>query len=299
MEDSPLDVAPRLNPVGRVVRRLALVAAATTSCVLLLQTTATASDGLSSVVLSNTEPGLVVSPLGPYNGSITQSNVDTVMGSTSDATSALGQALADGSVTAYIRSWGHQPPDGDGVVIIAFAFANGSEESSFAGGLAASTQRQSNNQSFAVPGISGASGAVLHTTASGTAISEYAVTFSKGNTVFQMVVASSSGDLTSANAVSLANQQFANAPDIPAKTSGRTWHNLAIVPPIGILLAVVVIVIGRKRKYPTSLTGGAPRVGPNWPPPPVVPTPANMPPSPSVGTLPTEARPKVSADEWQ
>jgi hypothetical protein len=290
----------RSNAARRLVGRMAAVGLLSTGSVLLLSSHAfaTGSD-LPSTILANSIPGLVPTPLGNENGPITQSNVGLVLGSDNGASSSLGQSLADGAVTAYIRSWNRQPPNGDAVVITAFEFKTAPDESSFMDDFDSQLQNDAGNTPFAVSGIPGASGAEVHTTTSGISSSEYIVSFAKGNTAFQVVVATSSGDLTSANAVSLANQQFANAPDVPASGSGANWHLLPGVPLVGVVLYVAIVAIGRKRKYPVALRGLPTGNGHHWAPP-AVPSPG-LPAgySSPAGPVPSEQRPKVGADQWQ
>jgi hypothetical protein len=301
MKTRRFGLADGSNAVMRLSGKFAVITVVVTGCVLLPQANAFASSNsndLSSVILPNSLPGLVELPLGTYNGPITQLTVDSVMGSSSDATSALGQSLANGDVTAYIRSWGHQPSNGDAVIIGAFEFTNASEEHSVLDGLDFQMLGQSGSEPLAVPGISGATGSVTHTAESGTAVTEYEVTFAKGNTVFQVAAASASGDITGADGLALAQQQFANAPDIPAATSGTGWQ-WRTLPPVGLVLAIAIFVIGRKRKYPEALRGLPLRSDPTWNPPPGGPPgPWGAYPSPT-GATATEQVPKVSAGQWQ
>jgi len=225
--------------------------------------------------------------------------VDLVEGNDKSGSSALDQALADGTVTAYIRSWSHQPSNGEAVVITAFQFENAPDESSFVNGFNNQLQSQSSPQ-FAVTGIPGASGYEVHTTQSGIALTEYIVSFTKGNTAFQEFMATSSGDLTTANAISVADQQFAVAPDIPASNSGTNWHLLPGVPLVGLLVCVAIVVIGRRRKYPEALRGLPPQGGNFWAPPAgAAPSGPWASYSSPAGSVPSEQQPKVSADQWQ
>jgi len=294
---SKLIERPKARP--RLVGRCVVIAFLTAAYAFLMQSSAFASGGLSSVILPNSEPGLVAAPPGDYNGPITQSNVGAVLGNSTGAGSALGQSLASGNVAGYIRTWGHQPANGDAVVIVAFEFTNASVESSFVNGLASGNQNQSGSTPVAVPGIPGASGSVTHPSTLGTAGSEYVVTFAKGNTAFDVDVASSSGDLTSADAITLANQQFASAPDIPASGAGTNWHWWRVSPLVGIPLFVAIILIGRMRKYPTALRGLASAVGDNRGPAAVGSPGPWGPPPPPAAPIPTDQRPKVSAHQWQ
>jgi hypothetical protein len=248
-------------------------------------------------------PGLVPLPLGAQNGPITQSDVGLVFGSNESASSTLGQSLANGTVSAYIRSWNHQPSDGDAVLISAFQFKYASDETSFVNGMDSwlgSQAGQAGNAAIAVTGVPGAAGTELHTSSSGVPLSEYFVTFAKGNTAFLEVIATASGDLTSANAISVANQQFAIAPDIPASGSKTSWHLLPGVSIVGAILAIVIVVIGRKRKYPEALRGFPATSGNNWPPPPVAAPagPWGSYPS-SDAPVSSEQDPRVSVEQWQ
>jgi hypothetical protein len=279
---------------------MAVVGILSAAPLFLLQSNAFASgSGLSSTIIASSLPGLVPTPLGTENGPITQSNVGLILGSGNGTSSALGQRLANGAVTAYVRSWNHQPSNGDAVVIFAFEFKTASDESSFVNGINNQMRSQAGNEPFAVAGIPGASGAEVHTSTSGPASSEYIVSFEKGNTAFEVAVATSSGDLTSADAVSVANQQYANAPDNPASGSATNWHFLGVVPLVGLLLCIAIIVIGRMRKYPQALRGLPPQSGRNWGPPVADPSGPQGAYSYPIGPAPSGERPKVSADQWQ
>jgi hypothetical protein len=298
MEAVPRKDANGANAIWRLVGKIAVIVSLTTAYVFVMQSSAFASGSLSSTILSIPEPGLVALPLGAYNGPITQTNIDAVMGSSSDSTGALGKALADGDVTGYIRTWAHQPSDGQAVVIGAFEFTFASEESSFLGSLNTQMHSQSGSEALAVPGISGASGAEVHTsTASGTPLSEYEVTFQKGNLVFQVAVVSSSGGLTSADALSIADRQYASAPDTPASTATviyrLDWTKVGVLVG-GILLTIALFIVGRKRKYPAALSGFAPPGGQSGVAPVAMPPAYWPPPEPTSA----EQRPKVGADQW-
>jgi hypothetical protein len=301
MKIARFEVLERSHAARRLVGRMVVVGMLSTASVFLLQANAFASGsgGLSSTIVANPLPGLVPLPLGTENGPITQSNVNLVEGNDKSGSSALAQALADGTVTAYIRSWSQQPSNGDAVVITAFQFKSASDESSFVGGFTGQLQSQSSPQ-FAVTGIPGASGFEEHTAQSGIALTEYIVSFTKGNTAFQEFMATSSGDLTTADAISVAAQQFAVAPDIPASDSATNWHLLPGVPLVGLLVCIAIVVIGRRRKYPEALRGLPPRGGNNWAPPaaaaPSGPWPSYSSP---VESVPSEQQPKVGADQWQ
>ena len=146
------------NAARRLVGRMAAVGLLSTGSVLLLSSNAFASGSdLPSTILANSIPGLVPIPLGNENGPITQSNVGLVLGSDNGASSSLGQSLADGAVTAYIRSWNRQPANGDAVLITAFEFKTAPDESSFVDDFDGQLQNDAGNSSFPVSGIPGAS----------------------------------------------------------------------------------------------------------------------------------------------
>jgi hypothetical protein len=294
-------VSERSNPASRLVGRVAVVGLLSTASVFLLQANAFASGSdLSSTILANAVPGLVPLPLGPQNGPITQSNVDVVEGNDQGGASELDQALADGRVTAYIRSWNHQPSNGDAVVITAFQFKYASDENSFVNGFNGQMQSQAGNAEFAVAGVPNASGFEVHTTASGVALSEYVVSFTKGNMAFEEFMATTSGDLTTADAVSVAGQQFAVAPDIPASGSGINWHPVPGITLVVLLLSLAILLIGRHRKYPAALRGLPSPGSYNWAPPVVA---AASGPwasySSPVAPVSNEQHPKVSVEQWQ
>ena len=85
------------------------------------QSPASAANSLSSVVVSNSLPGLIAAPPGIRNGPINESNLSLVTGgSSSPAATQFAQLLTSGNVTGYVRSWVHQPSNGDAVVVSAF-----------------------------------------------------------------------------------------------------------------------------------------------------------------------------------
>ena len=306
MKIARFGVLERSNAAKRLVGRVAVVVLVSTASVVLLQANAFASvgDGLSSTILANPVLGLVPLPPGTANGPITQSNVGVIEGNNKSASSALDQALADGTVTAYIRSWSHQPSNGDADVITAFQFKNASDETSFVNGFNSQLQSQSSqagNAQFSVAGIPGASGIEVHTAQSGIALTEYIVSFTKGNTAFQEFMATSSGDLTTADAVSVADLQFANAPDIPASGSGISWRFEPGITLVVVFLSVAIVVIGRQRKYPEALRGLPSRSGNKWTPTPAVAAPSGPWASYSspVAPVSNEQHPKVGVDQWQ
>jgi len=251
-----MDAAGRDDKATRYFGRSVIIMLVVAFAVLSVTTKAFASGPLSSIVLSETEPGLVAAAPGPFNGTLTPSNLDVITGSSGPGENALAQDLTGGNLSAYVRTWIHQPADGDAVVITAYQFAHALDESTFLAGVDNSMQDRAGAVAFAAPGIPGAIGSETHASTSGTNLTEYAVVFQRGNLVFQVEVASSSGDLTSADAVSVASQQFAAAPDTPAGPGTTDLNGLRdVLLVVGLVLIVTMVVVGRTRKYPHALTG--------------------------------------------
>jgi hypothetical protein len=226
------------NSAWRLVGRFAVIGLLSATFLSFVQASAFASggDGLSSTILARTLPGLVPTPLGTENGPVTHSGV--------------------GAVGAYIRTWNHRPTNGDAVIIEAFEFSDSPSGAAFLRTLDSGLKGQAGekgNSEFAVNGIPGGSGVELHTTSSGTPVSEYVVSFLKGNTVFQEIVATTTRDLTAANAVSVASRQFADAHDVPA--NGANWTVLAVVPFAVLLFGVAMFAIRRRWRHPATLNG--------------------------------------------
>ncbi len=217
----------------------------------LTQSGASGAGNLSSVVLSQSLPGLVASPPGIRNGPITESNLSLVTDGTSGpAVTQFAQLLASGNISGYIRAWAHQPANGDAVAISAFQFQDPTQAASFASGESGSLPQQAGISSFVVPNVPGAAGYSVHTSASGTPITEYLVVFGKGTTDIQVVVVTESGDLTAADAAKLASQQWANVP------TPTDWTPiLRSTSFIGVLLlSLIIILVARRRRYPPVLT---------------------------------------------
>jgi len=123
----------------------------TSAALLGAQSVAAAMTSLSSVVLSQTLPGMVAAPPGVRNGPINESNIGLVTGgSSSFEATQFGQLLASGNVNGYVRSWVHEPVNGDAVVICAFQFLDPGQAASFVSGA---VPQQDGATSFAVPNV--------------------------------------------------------------------------------------------------------------------------------------------------
>ena len=239
-------------------------------------------DGLASVVLADTLPGLVANPPGPTNGPINKSNVG-LFGGNGGGTSGLAQHLADGDVSGEVRFWVHRPPDGDGVVISAFQFKDPKQVGVFLAGLDSGYRRVATG-TFDVPGILGGSGYTAHVSASGTPSTAYIVTFAKGSIDFEVQVISASGDLTKADARAVATRQAASAPGglrapaAPAGTSGVVRAGEIVGYVLLAMVAVVLVTLGVRLVARRPRPRRRPVVTPAWyafPPP--MPEPASRP----------------------
>jgi hypothetical protein len=244
----------------------ALILVATASA----QSTAGASSGLSSVVLADTVPGLVAAPPGARNGPIDQSNLALVLGGSNQAVlSQFAQQLASGDVSGFIRTWAHQPANGDAVEITAFQFQDPTQAASFLNGEEGSVSQLTGVGSFAVPNIPGAAGYILHGSASGTPYTEYVAVFAKANIDLNVTVLTASGDLGAADATHLAGQQWAN---VPTPVDWARVVGLAVG--LGLLvLSVVIVLVARNRRYPPAFAAPAFPASPGPWAPPVPPPP--------------------------
>ena len=215
------------------------------------ESAAAGASNLSSVVLSQSLPGLVAFPPGIRNGPVTESNLSLVTGSNSGpAETQFAQLLASGNVSGYIRAWAHQPANGDAVVIAAFQFQDPTQAASYVSGENISLPQQAGVSPLPVPNVPGATGYVLHTSVSGSPITEYIVVFRKESTDIQVAVATESGDVTADEVTTLASQQRAN---IPTPTDWTPIiRSMSVVG--ALLLSLIIILVARMRRYPPAFT---------------------------------------------
>lgn len=222
-----------------------------------------ANANLSSVVLSNTFPGMVATAPGADNGPINPANLQ-LLGMSPALASTLSQHIANGDVSGYIRLWSRQPPNGDAVVISAFQYSNPAGATAMLAGENFSLIAKPGVTTFAVPGIAGASGYTVPTaTSSGTSVSGHFVFFNVGGTSVQVIVVSQSGDLTVADAVTLANRQAANTPASSSGSSSPAYRAGEIFAAVAAGLVIVwaiMAVIRRSRKSAPSAGAPAPVV---------------------------------------
>jgi hypothetical protein len=229
------------------VRSIAALATGTAAVTLGLLGAPTAAgagpSSLSSVVLADTLPGLVATAPGPTNGPINGSNLGS-FGTNGAGASGLARQLADGEVSGELRFWLHRPPNGDGVVISAFQYRDPTRLGSFLAGMNSSFAGVAVG-TFAVPGIYGASGYTAHVSASGTPATAYIVTLAKGRIAFEVQVITAAGDLTKADAVSVAARQAANAPGAlraPTPPPSSTSRAYRVGEVVGLVLLGVIAV---------------------------------------------------------
>jgi hypothetical protein len=219
-----------------------------------------------------------------------------------DSLSAIRQQLESGQLSGYLRIWSRQvPQNGDAAVILALNISDSSQVGSFLGGLNHGISSQS-SETFSVPNMAGASGFTENLPLSGQPATEYSVTFARGNTVFEVELATITGDITVNDAQSVAALQEARDPGLvqspttpaaagssPASAPADSTLNASYV--LGevaffLLMAILIVYLiqrncRRNPKTPTANNGAlsSPRI-PNsaWPVPiPVTQTPVQPP----------------------
>jgi hypothetical protein len=225
---------------------------------------ASADAGLSSVVLSNTLPGMVVAPPGVANGPITESGLE-LLGLDPATASAMQAHLADGSMSGYIRTWSRQPANGDAVVIEGFQFQEAPAADAFLSGA----DNQLRTLSPVLGSVQSATGAVRYTMAtSTTGPLQRLVFFAQGTDAFLITVRSPADDLTTVNLVSLVVRQ---AGRVSGSTSGSSSSggNASMAHKAGEIFGVVAcvaLIIGlitiwwRPRRKSGLVTSRAPEV---------------------------------------
>jgi hypothetical protein len=213
---------------------------------------AAADPPLSSVVLSDSLPGFVVSPPGPGNGPIAGS------GSSSGIAGLAAQFLGGSTPQGYVRSWTRS--GGDSAAIAVVRDGNSGLLSTVVGslnhGLSASGATP-----FAVAGVSGASGFSVSGTAGGTSATSYFVDWVQGDELFLVGLQTSSGDVTEADAVTLASRQA----DHTGSSGFVTPLVLGLAAAAVVLLVVVVTAVvrrGRRRTERRAVEMGWPSLAP-------------------------------------
>lgn len=260
---------------------LGVVVLFTLALVVAVPTSAQADTGVSSVLISNALPGMVEAPLGPLNGAITPSEIDSTFGSSGPA-GVLSQAIASGDVSAYIRTWSNQPPNGAFVQVIAAQFPSLAEASAALAG-ADNAMTVSHFGRFAVPEIAQAVGFTRFTNSRTGVLFESVVQFAKGAVLFdvgagRVTTAATSGapELGNADAAQVARQQAAMAPGPalgptdpsatqqtnPAYQAGR-YFGMAVL--FLLVAGLVVILVQRRSKRQTTVATPADAPGTPFP----------------------------------
>ncbi len=167
------------------------------------------------------------------------------------SSAVLSRALADGDASGEYRFWVHQPLNGDGVVISAFQFKSAQQVEEFLGELDAA-YRGVAGATFPVAALPGASGYTAHVSASGSPSTAFVVTFAQGGIAFEVQVITASGDLTSADAVSLASKQAAGAPGpaqvaiVPAEPGPDRNAEIIELAAVAVVLIAIALFISRR-----------------------------------------------------
>jgi hypothetical protein len=227
-------------------RKCLVGVAATTLAVALPASLALASGSLSRIILPTTMPGFVLSPAGADNGPINAGNVDAVFqGDTAAQRQELVQLLNSGQLSGYVRLWRSQPLTGDAILLLGFQSSSVYSVSTFLGGFekeAASLEAQDHGSSFEVPGVVDAKGFNINITNAATPVQEYIVAFAKGNSAFFISMATTKYDLSQADAITLAQRQWALVPGSPVAPD--TPPSVAVDLLFGVIAALVVAGIG-------------------------------------------------------
>ncbi len=238
---------------------------------------------LSTIVLAQTLPGLVAEPPGPSNGPITEANASAV---DPEDVAAVDRDLANGSLTGYVRVWSHDPPDGDDAIIVAYTWDNPDEAAGFVAGAEHSAQ-VAGDPFFDVPGIPAAVGFSGALTLSGAPSTVRTVVFARGSTAFGVELVTTTGDITTSEAIEVAARQAAAAPGpavaplSPSSTPPGSYELgegivFLLIP--GIAIGIIAVSVSRSRNrrrpdYPPSpLPAPPPVLPPEWRPTEVTPS---------------------------
>jgi hypothetical protein len=212
---------------------------------------------LASVILVNTLPGLVATPAGPTNGPINLSDIAFLEAGNKAGIAGLTPFLASGELSGYVRTWLSQPPNGEVVVIYAYRWKTTDEVSTFMSGINAGEVRGGGSK-FAVPSIAGANGYSFHDSS----LTEYQVTVISGTSGFLVSARSSAGQLTSADAVTVAQHQAAIASSTDSSRSNGAYgvaHSFIysagqVFAVILVLALITFFVLRSRRKVSVPLT---------------------------------------------
>jgi hypothetical protein len=235
-----------LRPRQLSRRWLAVVIFATLFVTLDSSSSAFASGGLSSIILTKALPDLALSSPGPDNGPINSTNINTLFASDTVAQRALlSQQLSDGNINGYVRIWHSQPLTGDGLVLTVFQTSTAYSISTFLGGFekaAAEQVAELGGSTFGVPGVADAKGFDTYVANNNPPFREFVVAFAKGNAIFIETLATSRNDLTEADAINLAQRQSSKAPG--SAVAPEIPVSFAVDLLCGLIAALVVAIAG-------------------------------------------------------
>jgi hypothetical protein len=209
-------------------------------------TSALASGGLSSIVLSKALPNFVQTAPGPDNGPLSQSTVGTVFAGDTPAQQAdIMQLVTSGELSGYIRVWHSEPLEGDGLVELAFQSSSATELSLLLGGFenaSANSVTENHGQEFNIPGIPDSKGYKVQLAQNDPPVGEFVVAFAKGDSAFFMTLVTTKYDLTETEAISLAQRQSALTPG--AAIAPQTLPSVGEDLLWGVIVAVIVALLG-------------------------------------------------------
>jgi hypothetical protein len=236
---------------------------------------ASADAALSSVVVSNALPGMIVAPPGVGNGSETGASLDS-LGVNPVTASAMQHNIDRGAISGYLRSWSRQA-NGDAAVVEAYQFQQQGVADAFVASASSSARTQGGSQEDAVGSLPGASVFTHVTFDSGSA---FLVLFAQGSDAFVIKLQSPSNDLTVNDAVALAQRQDARVTGSTSaastfwssSTAYRAGELLGALAGAGLIIWILSIWFRPRRKR-TRATIGAPEVRARaavgaYPPPP-------------------------------
>jgi hypothetical protein len=178
---------------------------------------ASADPGFPAALVSNTFPGLVVAPPGAGNGPLTGGDLDLLGVNPSSASTVQGD-LDGGVFSGYFRTWSRRPDNGDLVALGAFQSPLAAD--AFLAGANHAVRTQSG---VIMDGAQGIPHAAVYTFGSLAVASTQLVFFDEGKDAFMLSVRSPSGDLSLADAVTLANRQAERVAGPAAGLSGGGW----------------------------------------------------------------------------
>ncbi len=230
---------------------------------------------LAQVVLATSLPGLTAAPPGPTNGPFT-SSTSSLLGASPALAGVINQQLAAGTLSGYLRIWPQQPPAGDDAAVLAFRLSDPSQTPSFLYGVNRGVESDGPT-GVPVSQIAGARGFELERPIDGRPLTEYTITFAKGDTVFMVETATLTGDLAFSDDLKLAVRQAANAPGSAVTptadaTSGIALNFDEVLGSVAVAAIVVLLIVRHQRRRTTS-----PPLGPSRPTSGFTPIPPSTP----------------------